>query len=87
MKQRNIAFATATAFVLIACKPVDDNGAAVETVAMATDDHSNHEQGLRNKSPVIAMTPLKPIFAPMQRCMLTWVRRSTRTPILHSCKA
>lgn len=45
MKRINIAFATATALMLIACKPVDENGAAVETVAMATDDQTMEEQG------------------------------------------
>lgn len=44
MKKHNIAFATATALVLIACKPVDENSAAVETVAMATDDQTSEEQ-------------------------------------------
>ena len=42
MKKCNIALATA--LMLVACKPVDDNGAAVETAAMATDDHSKHQQ-------------------------------------------
>ncbi len=44
MKKSTIAFATATAIMLIACKPVDEKSAAVETVAMASDDHTGHEQ-------------------------------------------
>lgn len=37
MKKSTIAFATATAIVLIACKPVDEKSAAVETAAMSDD--------------------------------------------------
>lgn len=45
MTKRNIAFATATALVLIACKPVDENSGAVETMAMTTDNQAGEEQG------------------------------------------
>ncbi len=45
MTKRNIAFATATALLLIACKPVDENSGAVETMAMTTDNQAGEEQG------------------------------------------